>query len=347
MPEPKLPKTFVAVPGFRLLNIPDDDMPTPPTTSTPPAQSTPSAEPPPAPRMIRVTAELKQGGQTLINALDALPLDEVEATKTGTLRLKHNSAESAMMAAVAANELLQELHAHCVLQTVKANIAANGVTVDVPAELVWRSFWGEALEDAAHTNHEHVEVEAGVIPLALKLAAAFRAEAIVRIDLVSDGEAEAASGGNSVLRQRFDELRKCQAAFAKALVDAAVPEAALRVVVTGEDIGGLRVQINGEPKEFGKKNSPLKALLILALFRHKGRFSVEDFAKLYVGKVEAGSLPGKTFSNAIRELEKVVGAFAVEKFTVERSVPGIVFTQAPSDEVLRALIAGLLHRESA
>lgn len=69
-----------------------------------------------------------------------------------------------------------------------ANIQAHGVTVDVPAELMWKSFWGEALEDAAHTDHEHVEVEAGVIPLALKLAAAFRSEAIVRIDLVSDGK---------------------------------------------------------------------------------------------------------------------------------------------------------------
>lgn len=142
-------------------------------------------------------------------------------------------------------------------------------------------------------------------------------------------------------------MRKYQAAFAKALTDAVVPEAALRIAVTGENLGGLSVEVNGEPKEFGKKNSPLKALLILALFRRRRDFSVEDFAKLYVGKVEAGSLPGKTFSNAIRELEKVVGAFAVEKFTVERSVPGIVFTQAPSDEVLRALIAGLVHRELA
>jgi hypothetical protein len=297
--------------------------------------------------VVRVTAELKQGAQTLLNAFEALPLEEVEAERVESLRLKHDSAASAITTAAAVNELLRELHARCVLQTVKANIAANGVTVDVPAELVWNNFWGEALEDAAHTDHEHVEVEAGVIPLALKLAVAFRAEAIVRIDLVSDGEAETGGGGNSRLRQRFDELRKCQAAFAKALVDAVVPEAALRIAVTGESLGGLSVEVNGEPKEFGKKNSPLKALLILALFRRRVRFSVEDFAKLYVGKVEAGSLPGKTFSNAIRELKQVVGAFAVEKFTAERSVPGIVFTQAPSDEVLRALIAGLLHRESA
>lgn len=283
----------------------------------------------------------------LLDALCALPLDEVEAANIETLRVKHDSAESAITTAAAVNELLQELHARGLLQTVSANIQAHGVTVDVPAELMWKSFWGEALEDAAHTDHEHVEVEAGVIPLALKLAAAFRSEAIVRIDLVSDGEAEPGVAGTSRLRQRFDEMRKYQAAFAKALTDAVVPEAALRIAVTGENLGGLSVEVNGEPKEFGKKNSPLKALLILALFRRRRDFSVEDFAKLYVGKVEAGSLPGKTFSNAIRELEKVVGAFAVEKFTVERSVPGIVFTQAPSDEVLRALIAGLVHRELA
>lgn len=346
MPKPELPKTFVAaVPGFRLLDIPDDDMPTPPT---PPAQTTPpAAQAPPAARVIRVTAELKQRSEALLAALRACSLDEVEAERVETLRLKHDSAGSAITTAAAMNELLQELHARCVLQTVKANIAANGVTVDVPAELVWNNFWGEALEDAAHTDHEHVEAEAGVIPLALKLAAAFRSEAIVRIELVSDGEAEVGVGWNPVLRQQFDDLRKCQAAYAKALRDAVVPETALRVAVTGENLGGFSVEVNGKPKEFGKKNSPLKALLILALFRRRERFSVEDFAKLYVGKVEAGSLPGKTFSNAIRELKQVVGAFAVEKFTAERSVPGIVFTQAPSDEVLRALIAGLLHRESA
>ena len=73
---------------------------------------------------------------------------------------------------------------------------------------------------------------------------------------------------------------------------------------------------------------------------------MKDFAKLYVGRAEADSLPGKTFSNAIRELDKIVGAFAVEKHTAERSVPGIVFTQAPSDEHLREQIAGLPHRES-
>lgn len=337
-PEPVAP----APPRFRKLTIPQDDTPALPT---PPAQPLEPARP--AARVVRVIAELKQHAQVLLDALCALPLDEVEAERVEALRLKHDSAGSAITTAAAVNELLQELHARCVLQTVKANIAANGVTVDVPPELVWRSFWGEALEDAAHTNHEHVEVEVGVIPLALKLAAAFRAEAIVRIDLVSDGQAEPGGGGNSRLRQRFDELRKCQAAFAKALTDAVVPEAALRVVVTGKDIGGLRVQINGEPKEFGKKNSPLKALLILALFRRRGRFSVEDFAKLYVGKAESKSTPGHTFNNAIALLKEVVGEFAAEKNSDEGAASGIIFTQAPSDAVLKALIAVLVHRESA
>ena len=218
--------------------------------------------------------------------------------------------------------------------------------VDVPAELVWRSFWGEALEDVAHTSREHVEVDVGVVPLATKVGAAFRPENIVRIELLSDSEAEIGTGGNSVLRRRFDEVWKCQAFFAKALKDAVVPEQALRIAVAVGNFGSLCVEVNGEPKEFGKKNSPLKALLILALFRRRERFSVKDFAKLYVGRAEADSLPGKTFSNAIRELDKIVGAFAVEKHTAERSVPGIVFTQAPSDEHLREQIAGLPHRES-
>ena len=244
------------------------------------------------------------------------------------------------------NDLLGELHTRGALQTVRPNVRECGVMVDVPAELVWRSFWGEALEDVAHTSREHVEVDVGVVPLATKVGAAFRPENIVRIELLSDSEAEIGTGGNSVLRRRFDEVWKCQAFFAKALKDAVVPEEALRIAVTVGNLGRLSVEVNGEPIEFGKKNSPLKALLILALFRRRERFSVEDFAKLYVGQAEAGSLPGKIFSNAIRELEKVVGAFAVEKHTAERSVPGIVFTQAPSDEHLREQIAGLPHRES-
>lgn len=331
MPKPQKPAPVeTPIKRPRKLNIQIDDAPAPP-----------------ADRLVRVIAELKKRAEALLNALNALPLDEVEEARIETLRLKHDSTESAKDTAVAVNELLRELHARGVLPAMSADVHACGVIVDVPAELVWRSFWGEALEDVAHTSHEHVGVEAGVIRLASKIAAAFRSESIVRIELVSDGEAEAGGGRDSMLRKRFDELRKCHPALAKALMDAVVPEEALRIAVTVGNLGRLNVEVNGEPIEFGKKNSPLKALLILALFRRRERFSVEDFAKSYVGEVVADSLPGKIFSNAIRELEKVVGAFAVEKHTAERSVPGIVFTQAPSDELLGAQIAGLPHRESA
>ena len=342
MPKPQKPapvETTIRRP--RKLVIPTDDPPASPAPIPQPAEPTP-----PAARLVRVTTELKRCAEALLVTMDALPLDDVEAVRIETVRLKHYSEGNAIHTAAAVNKLLGEFHARGALPFVGADVRACGVIVDVPAELVWKCCWGEALEDVAHTSREHVEVDVGVVPLATKVGAAFRPENIVRIELLSDSEAEIGTGGNSVLRRRFDEGWKCQAFFAKALKDAVVPEEALRIAVTVGNLGRLSVEVNGEPIEFGKKNSPLKALLILALFRRRERFSVKDFAKLYVGRAEADSLPGKTFSNAIRELDKIVGAFAVEKHTAERSVPGIVFTQAPSDEHLREQIAGLPHRES-